>query len=707
MEAYVRRWLLAAWLGLGLGLAAMTGAAQAAAGGGEILWDRYGVAHVYAKTTEGMFYAYGFAQAKSHGDAVLKLYAEARGRAAEYYGESELTNDRWMAINEVAARTTDWMKQQTPQFRGYLEAFAAGFDAYAKAHPEAFSPEARRVLPITGSDVMAHSIRLFQYTYIAPPTAAATMAASAAKTSVPVEPNGSNGWAISPGRSASGHSMILMNPHLPWPTGWSTYYEIQLSGPGIDLYGASQIGLPVLRFVFSDYLGFTQTVDNVGGVTFYRLTPAQGGYLYDGKVLPFTTKVHTLKVKKADGSIETQSLTVRTAVQGPVVSDKDGVPIAMRVVGLDRPHALEQYWRMATAHDFKGYEAALRMMQVPSFNVIYADRDGHIQYLFNGLVPKKPGRDLKFWQSLVPGDGSSTLWSGYLSYDELPKTTDPQVGVVQNSNDPPWDAGWPVVQDPRPYANQIAADAVSLRMARGIRLLGQTPKIRYEDLVAKKWSTRSELADRIIPDLQEAVQAYGTDLAKQAMGVLNRWDHTTQADSRGSLLFLDWVDQKGGISGYLPAGWARPYDLAHPLTTPWGIRDPKAAAAALDAAAKDMVAAHGALDAPWGQTMRIRLGDKDLPANGGPGRLGVFDVLDYTAPLADGTRTANFGGTYVALVSFDGPARAKVLMSYGNASQPGSPHIADQAPLLASQTLRDAWRTRAEVEANMESRDAF
>ncbi|MDB5459146.1 MAG: penicilin amidase [Caulobacteraceae bacterium] len=202
------------------------------------------------------------------------------------------------------------------------------------------------------------------------------------------------------------------------------------------------------------------------------------------------------------------------------------------------------------------------------------------------------------------------------------------------------------------------------------------------------------------------MQLYGTDLAKQAAAVLARWDRTTQAGSRGALLFLDWLDRPGAASGYLPQGWARPYDLAHPLITPSGLADPKAAAAALDAAAKAMLAAHGALDAPWGQSMRIKLGDQDLPANGGPGRLGIFDVLDFEPPK-DGTRTANFGGTFVALVSFDGPSKAKVLLSYGNASQPGSPHISDQAPLLSHQQLRDAWRTRADVEANLEGRDGF
>ena len=683
---------------------AISGSARAAAagGGGEILWDRYGVAHVYAKTTEGMFYAYGFAQAKSHGNAVVKLYAEARGRAAEYYGPEELKNDRWMALNDVPGRTATWMKQQTPAFKGYLAAFAAGFDAYAKAHPEAFSEESKRVLPLGAADVLGHSLRLFQYQYIAPPTLIDRLPAP----SVDPDKAGSNGWAIAPGRSASGHAMLLMNPHLPWPTGWSTYYEIQLQAPGVDLYGASQIGLPVLRFVFSDYLGFTQTVNDVGGYTLYALKTAPGGYLYDGKVLPFTVRSQLLKIRQPDGSLKTETLVVRTAVQGPVVAERDGAPIALRVAGLDRPKALEQYWTMATAHDFKGYEAALRMMQVPSFNVIYADRDGHIQYLFNGLAPKKPGRDLKFWSGVVPGDKSSTLWTDYLSYDALPKFNDPPGGTVQNSNDPPWNAAWPTVIDPAPYANEISPRMQRLRGERGIRMLGETPKISFDDLIAKKWSTRSELADRILPDLQEAVQLYGTDLAKQAVSVLARWDRTTQADSRGALLFLNWSDRPGGASGFPVAGFAHPYDIGHPLTTPSGLADPKAAAAALDAAARDMIATFGALDKPWGEAMRIRWGDKDLPASGGPNRLGVFDVLDFDRGK-DGVRAADNGDTWVALVSFDGPARAKVLLSYGNASQPGSPHISDQAPLLAKQTLRDAWRTRAEVEANLEGKDAF
>jgi len=687
--------------------------------GMEILWDRYGVAHVYGKSVDDLFYGFGWAQAHSHGDILARLYAQARGRAAEYYGAEELPSDRWMAVNDVRARARLWLCQQSPAFRRKLQAFAAGINAYAAAHVDEFSQQARRVFPVTASDVIAHQQRLFQFVYAAPadivnrPPADAVPAAPAPTTAISAtmapavtDPAGSNGWAIAPSRSQSGRAMLLMNPHLYWTPGWPTYYEIQLTAPGIDLYGATQVGLPVLRFVFSDYLGFTHTVNGADAVTFYRIAPAAGGYRFDGKVLHYRIRSQLLKIRQSDGSFTTETVSVRATVQGPVIAERDGAPIAMRVAGLDRPFALEQYWNMATAHDFAGFQAALAQLQVPTFNIVYADRDGHIEYLYNGLVPRHASGDLHYWSGTVPGDTSATLWHDYLSYAELPKVIDPAGGTVENSNEPPWDAGWPQTIDPAPFAASIASDTVNLRMARGIRMLSEIPKISFEQLQQLKWSHRCELADRVLPDLLEAAALYGDDLEKSAAQVLARWDRSTDAESRGALLFLDWADQAGAVSGYSARGYARPLDLQRPLTTPAGLADPQAAVRALGTAAQAMLASFGALDTPWGQVMRLRIGAVDLPASGGPGRLGVFDVIDF-APLANGTRVANFGASYIALVSFDRPTHAQVLLSYGASSQPGSPHRSDQLGLLAQGKLRDAWRTRAQVEANLEGRDRF
>jgi acyl-homoserine-lactone acylase len=58
-------------------------------------------------------------------------------------------------------------------------------------------------------------------------------------------------------------------------------------------------------------------------------------------------------------------------------------------------------------------------------------------------------------------------------------------------------------------------------------------------------------------------------------------------------------------------------------------------------------------------------------------------------------------------VEFSQPVRAQVLTTYGNASQPNSPHIDDQLPLFARNEMRPAWRTREEIMAHLETRDVL
>ena len=61
----------------------------------------------------------------------------------------------------------------------------------------------------------------------------------------------------------------------------------------------------------------------------------------------------------------------------------------------------------------------------------------------------------------------------------------------------------------------------------------------------------------------------------------------------------------------------------------------------------------------------------------------------------------------MAAVDFADPVRARVLMSYGNATQPHSPHVGDQLELFARKELREAWLTRSDVEAHLGSRETL
>lgn len=699
MPVFLRALLLA----LALVLAGFPVHAAVPSKGSEILWDKYGVPHVYAKNVEDLFYGYGWAQAHSHGNLLLRLYGESRGRGAEHFGREALELDRWLAVNEVPETAERWYQQQTPQFRRYLDAFAKGINDYAAKHPDALSADVKAVLPVTGKDPLQHALRLFQYSYVA----SAARVSSALRPARPgVEDGGSNAWAIAPSRTASGKAMLLGNPHLPWQ-GWYTYYEAHLTAPGINLYGATQVGLPVLRFVFSDYLGFNQTVNGIDGMDLYELTTKENTYEFDGQWRAFETAAKVLKVREADGRLSEETVRIRKSIHGPVVHDAEGRTIAMRVTGLDRPFALEQYWQMQTAKNFEGYRKAVSRLQVPTFNIVYADRDGHIHYLFNGLAPKRKSGDLRTWAGIVPGNTSETLWTEYHSFEELPQVLDPPTGYVQNTNDPPWNAAWPASLDPAKYPAYFAPRNTSFRAESSLRMLGEMKKVTLEDFVAKKHSTRAELADRVMEDLLTAVEAHGaTERVKRAAAVLKAWDRQTNADSRGALLFLYWAQNFMGPAMANQSGFAVPYAMAEPLTTPRGFKEPVKAVAFLEQAAEKMESDFGALDVPWGDVMKYRVGNLELPANGGFGNLGIFRVITF-GPMKDKKRAPIHGETFVLCVEFGKTPRAQAVMSYGNSSQPGSPHAEDQLPFLTRKQLRPVLRDRKSVVAQLERRDAF
>ena len=674
----------------------LTAAALAATRNVEILWDNYGVAHVYAKDVEGMFFGYGYAQMQSHGDLVLKLYGESRGRGAEYWGDKYLDLDKWVNTNKVPERGLEWYKKQTPEFRRYLDAFAEGMNEYASRHPDKLNEERKRVLPITGADAVIHFHRIVHFSYL---SSAARVTSAATGRPAALGGVGSNAWAIAPKKSASGNTMMIMNPHLPWQD-WYTYYEAHLNAPGINLYGGSQVGFPVLRFSMSDYVAFTQTVNSIDGSDLYRITLKDDRYLFDGKVRKFSTSDHVMKIRQTDGSFKEQKLSIRETVHGPVVWDKDGLVLAQRTAALDRPYLIEQYWKMAIARNFKEYEAQVRRLEVPTFNITYGDRDGHVMFLFNGTLPKRSKGDLKYWAGIIPGDTSETLWTSYHGYDELPKVIDPPTGWVQNTNDPPWTGTYPVVLDPSKFPAYTAGRDLSFRTMRSIRMLHEHEKISFDEMIALKHSTHMELADRILPDLIQAAEASKAALAPRE--VLKNWDREANNDSRGALLFEAWARRfQAG------ANFAVPSMNSEPLTTPSGLKDPAAAVKMLEEAAAETSKNYGALDAPWGDFMRLRIGNTDLPANGAPGGLGAFRVLQYGPPDKEKKRAAMMGDTFVLCLEFSNPPRAMALVSYGNSSQPGSPHHEDQLPLLNQKKLRPVYRLRKEVEMHIESKDVF
>ncbi|NND44713.1 MAG: hypothetical protein HKN58_05280 [Xanthomonadales bacterium] len=155
------------------------------------------------------------------------------------------------------------------------------------------------------------------------------------------------------------------------------------------------------------------------------------------------------------------------------------------------------------------------------------------------------------------------------------------------------------------------------------------------------------------------------------------------------MLFQAWAHRAmRAASPVFAEGWSP----ARPLETPDGLADPAGMAGLLSDVAAEVVERYGRLDVAWGEVNRLQLGDHDLPANGAGSELGAFRVA-ATRPTDGPTQKVLGGDSWVAVVEFTQPPRARVLLSYGNATQPDSPHNGDQLQLFSEMKLREAWRT--------------
>jgi acyl-homoserine-lactone acylase len=670
----------------------------------EILWDTWGVPHIFAKDTESAARAFGWAQMQSNGNRLLRSIAWARGRGAEYFGKDLLEADEVTRRMGLYAHAQKWRAQQSPEFGRYLEGFVAGINDYSRQHAETLAPSARSVLPVDSTDIIALvSHILFQFVATAGGCTGAFHGHS-------------NGWAIGPSRSTNGHAMLLANPQVPWGD-WLTSFEAHIVSPDYNFYGVTFVGLPVFLVGFNDSLGWTETVNTLDACDLYELVPDGDGYSFDGKKHEFSLEKQIIKVRNQDGTTTDVPFEVRRAVQGPVFRQGTKL-LAVRLAGLEVSSmggAMEEWWAMGKARKLAQFQAALERMQIPMFNVVYADHDGHILLVFNGQVPVRSKGHMDFWLNPVPGDDSSLVWNQIHPYRDLPKGLDPPSGWVQSSNGPPWFMTVPF-RDPKdytPYASpRLPGDILGTsllgwltpREQSGLGMLLKDGKISMEKLVEDKYSTRSQLADRVLDDLIDAAKRYGSSIAKQAAQILQTWNRNIDADSRGAAIFEFWAEEMSERD--YPGFYAQPFDSQQPLKTPHGLKDPEIAAEALDLAANKLTKVAGRLDVAWGDLYRLRRGKIDLPGNGAGDLLGTFRVIDYS-PASDGRFASEAGDNFIAAVEFGPTVQAKVLLTAGNSSDPNSPHFGDQLVLAARKQLRDAWLTRSEVEQHIEQRTLF
>ncbi|WP_428394680.1 penicillin acylase family protein [Lichenicoccus sp.] len=731
-------------------------AGAASVGHGQILWDTYGIPHIFGADRLAVVRGLGYAEMEGQAETMLANVAQARGRMAEYFGAgtdgANVASDIQVRTERIPERAALWVLLGGREQRRILQAFADGVNEYAAQHGDTIAPSFRRVLPFLPSDVTSGEQNTVNFTFMPeqdnlPALLAAWKTGGRAAANAlarSLTPGGSNGWAIAPSKSTSGNAILMGNPHLPWGNnqpipglGLYQWMEVNLvigdpGHPALDASGVVFTGLPFLGIGYSDDIGWTHTNNTIQNANYYEFTVDQKGfYQFGGASLPLITSTATIKIRNENGSFSTKTFRVQDTIDGPVVAQSGDKVLALRVAGLDQPSLVTQYWHMIEAHNLSQFIAANSMLQMPFFNVVYADRDGHVMYVFGGRQPVRAGGTFGDYDGILDGSNPSTRWTRTFDWGSLPRAIDPPGGFVANSNNPPWTSTFPLTptNDPSRFPAYVAPSFMDLRPQNAANFLLSQPKFTADALLAGKENVHMELADRVLPDLIQAAKTSGNATAIQAAGVLEAWDRNADALSRGAVLFERWWNIVSGdpaiakddtINFYSPhpkfrVGWS----AAAPLTTPSGLADAKATIADLVSAAEQTEATYGSLDAAWEDAHRTVLVTHDatfaqtIPVSddavsGSDGKFGPVRVVNsFQGPVAN-QLWSYAGDGYVQLVEFTPQgAKARALLGYGNSSRPGSPHVTDQLAPFNAKALRPVWRTRAEVEQHLEKTEAY
>lgn len=646
----------------------------------EINWDTYGVPHIEAPTEEDASYAFGWAQMKNHANLLIRLYLQGRGKAAEFLGSNQYESDLKIHRFNLPQIAQDVYNSFDFEEKNKIDAFVQGLNDSAQQMLPSIDSNIRGALPLTPQDVISHTKRVISLEF------SGGSAISSA---------GSNAYAVSPSKSQSGNAMLVVNPHLPW-SDFYTFFEAHLKAPSLNIYGATLVGIPIIMLGFNESLGWTHTVNTIDVADTYQLSLSGSGYLLDGVVQPFTERVVDIGVRQGNGSIQNQSVTIRQSQHGPILNQSGSIARAVRIAGLENSDLFKQYSLMCKASNLSQFESAVSMLQLPMFNVIYADKHGDIMYLFNGNVPIKSEGDWNFWGGIIDGTQSKYIWSSIHPYGDLPKLINPSTGWVQNANDTPWSSTYPFQLNASSYPSYMAPSLnLGFRAQRSLNLIRNTGLLSFDDLVALKLDTGMETADRLKSALLSAVASNPNPSATSAATILSNWDNKTDTDSVGALIFSRWFKKLNNSM------FSNQWSAANPLSTPSGLSNPSQASTLLGQAANEIQNAFGTMSAPWGQSRRFIGGGQNFPANGADDGLGVFRTMYFGEETS--VSGAWHGDTFVAVVEFDEEVKAKAILSYGNSSQGGNPFNGSQFNLMSENTLRDVFFKNEDILNNLHS----
>jgi penicillin amidase len=343
---------------------------------------------------------------------------------------------------------------------------------------------------------------------------------------------GSNAWAISGKRTASGKPMLAGDPHIAFSAP-SVWYEAHLTAPGFDLYGHYQSLIPVAMLGHNARFGWSLTMfenDDLDLIA-ERQNPANANQVWvRGAWVDMTSRTETIKVKD---SADVQ-LTLRRSPHGPIITDvfKENfgtTPVAMWWAFLETENPiLQAFYELNRADTREKARAASEKIHSPGLNVVWANAAGDIGWWAAARLPiRPPGVNPTF---LLDGGTGEAEKNGFYAFNFNPQEENPARGYIVSANHQPQPAsGVPV---PGYYCLADRAQRIDAAF-------------RDPD---RKWDTAASQSlqldggngygPRILKDMMPILKSVTTDPYEKAfLEPLELWDGDYSRDSMAALLF--------------------------------------------------------------------------------------------------------------------------------------------------------------------------
>jgi penicillin amidase len=665
--------------------------------------DRFGVPHIDAQTDAAAIFGFAYAQAEDYFWQVEDTYIMALGRYSEVHGPKGLNSDKLNHAFEIVRTSQEDFVKLDLEEQKLCAAFAAGLNYFLAKNPEVKPRLITRFEPWHVTAFGRHvALELcFRYTRLhnnyMPRGNEHIWAAT-----------GSNAWAIGPARTRSGNAMLFINPHQPW-FGFGQMYEAHLrSKEGLDFTGATFFGNPLPTIGHNGHLGWAMTTNEPDIADVWRVTfddPADPlRYRYGNGYRSAVEWCDTIRIKTGNG-IEERPFRFRKTHHGPIVADTEnpGEFLAARVANVDQMSLMPQALAMVKATNLDEFRAAVDMNQFPFMNLIYADKQKNIYYVYNGVIPKRD--DSFHWSKPVDGADPRTCWRGFHALADLPQVLNPPCGFIQNCNSSPFTTCESANPERGRFPRYMVEDADDdkRRAKRSREMLCEMVDVTLDDLKRAAYDTTLYWPQKQLPRYAKELAKLerndprAAELIKPYLDHLLDWDCRITLESTQATLCTAWYEELFG-SGY-------PGEVMLPQYA----GDVRAQFRALTLAAGKLRRDHGDWKVPWGEIHRAQRHEKSadllefpfadhlpsLPSLGGHGPMGVIFTQYYSpSPLyipfiKDLKKQYGLiGATYMGVFEFGERVEGATVLHFGQSGDPQSPHFFDQAQLLAAGQLK-------------------